>query len=183
MKTQQNDVKERIDERLDAVERRLPPVVSSGFRLQRRVAEQAASGTGAAVQAVRSSAKAVATVAQAATKTVAGTTKWAVTRTLDTANTAFKTVTGQVRAQSTRTADAARDEMHDLTQQAAETAEGAVETAEAAMSAAADEVRSGPSGPYENWTKDELYDRAQELDIDGRSTMNKDELIEALRAA
>jgi hypothetical protein len=30
-------------------------------------------------------------------------------------------------------------------------------------------------------TKDELYSRAQELEIEGRSQMNKDELIEALR--
>lgn len=40
----------------------------------------------------------------------------------------------------------------------------------------------GSSPPYEDWTKDELYDRARELDIDGRSTMTKDELIDALRA-
>lgn len=41
--------------------------------------------------------------------------------------------------------------------------------------------RGGESGPYEDWTKDELYKRAQELDIEGRSEMTKDELIEALR--
>ncbi len=42
--------------------------------------------------------------------------------------------------------------------------------------------RGGESEPYEQWTKDELYDRAKELDIDGRSSMTKDELIDALRA-
>lgn len=41
--------------------------------------------------------------------------------------------------------------------------------------------KGGKSPPYEEWTKDELYDRAQELDIDGRSEMTKDELIDALR--
>lgn len=41
--------------------------------------------------------------------------------------------------------------------------------------------RGGESPPYEQWTKDELYDRAQELDVDGRSDMSKDELISALR--
>ena len=41
--------------------------------------------------------------------------------------------------------------------------------------------KGGKQPPYENWTKDELYDRAGELDIEGRSTMNKDDLIAALR--
>lgn len=41
--------------------------------------------------------------------------------------------------------------------------------------------KGGKQPAYEDWTKDELYDRAQELDIEGRSDMDKDELIEALR--
>lgn len=42
-------------------------------------------------------------------------------------------------------------------------------------------VKGGKAPPYEDWTKDELYSRAQELDIQGRSDMTKDELIAALR--
>lgn len=42
--------------------------------------------------------------------------------------------------------------------------------------------KGGEAPSYEEWTKDELYERAQELDIDGRSDMSKDELIEALRS-
>lgn len=34
---------------------------------------------------------------------------------------------------------------------------------------------------YDEWTKEELYERAKEAKIDGYSTMNKSELIEALR--
>lgn len=41
--------------------------------------------------------------------------------------------------------------------------------------------RGGQSPSYEKWTKDDLYGRAQELGIDGRSTMTKSELIDALR--
>ena len=41
--------------------------------------------------------------------------------------------------------------------------------------------RGGEARSYEDWTKDELYQRAQELDIGGRSDMTKDELIKALR--
>jgi hypothetical protein len=42
-------------------------------------------------------------------------------------------------------------------------------------------VKGGKASPYNEWTKDDLYQRAQDLDIDGRSSMSKDELITALR--
>ncbi|MBO9427395.1 Rho termination factor N-terminal domain-containing protein [Labrenzia sp. R4_1] len=41
--------------------------------------------------------------------------------------------------------------------------------------------KGGSQPPYEDWTKEELYERARELDIEGRSEMSKDELIGALR--
>lgn len=41
--------------------------------------------------------------------------------------------------------------------------------------------KGGKAPPYEDWSVDELYDRARELDISGRSDMTKDELIAALR--
>ncbi len=41
--------------------------------------------------------------------------------------------------------------------------------------------RGGSSPPYEEWSKDDLYEKAQEVGIEGRSKMNKDELIDALR--
>ena len=41
--------------------------------------------------------------------------------------------------------------------------------------------KGGKSPPYEEWTKDALMDRAQELDIEGRASMNKADLIAALR--
>ncbi|MEM8577329.1 MAG: Rho termination factor [Pseudomonadota bacterium] len=41
--------------------------------------------------------------------------------------------------------------------------------------------KGGKAPPYEEWTKDDLYARAQEIGIDGRSDMDKAELIEALR--
>lgn len=43
------------------------------------------------------------------------------------------------------------------------------------------EKRGGKSPPYEAWTKEELYERAQEIGIDGRSDMDKEQLIDALR--
>ncbi|MGB7818603.1 MAG: Rho termination factor N-terminal domain-containing protein [Ornithinibacter sp.] len=41
--------------------------------------------------------------------------------------------------------------------------------------------RGGRSGDYEQWTKKELVKRARELEISGRSTMSKSQLISALR--
>ena len=41
--------------------------------------------------------------------------------------------------------------------------------------------KGGKAPAYEDWSKDDLYGRAQELDIEGRSDMTKDELIDALR--
>ena len=41
--------------------------------------------------------------------------------------------------------------------------------------------RGGESPPYEDWSREELFERAKELGIDGRAEMNKSELIDALR--
>ena len=38
-----------------------------------------------------------------------------------------------------------------------------------------------PGKPLEDRTKDELYNLAREMDIDGRSTMRKKELVSAIR--
>ena len=53
----------------------------------------------------------------------------------------------------------------------------------AAANSSREEVgsRGGSSGSYEDWTVEELRDRAAELDVEGRSDMTKDELIKALR--
>ena len=41
--------------------------------------------------------------------------------------------------------------------------------------------KGGQAPPYEEWTVNELQDQAQKVGIDGRSNMNKEDLIEALR--
>jgi hypothetical protein len=39
----------------------------------------------------------------------------------------------------------------------------------------------GGSGSYEDWTKEELYEKAKDVGVEGRSGMTKKELISALR--
>lgn len=52
----------------------------------------------------------------------------------------------------------------------------------AARIANSDNEDDGAKGTkYENRTKDELYEKAQEVGIEGRSEMTKGELINALR--
>lgn len=41
--------------------------------------------------------------------------------------------------------------------------------------------RGGKSAKYKEWSKSDLYDKAKEVGIGGRSKMTKDELIDALR--
>ncbi len=41
--------------------------------------------------------------------------------------------------------------------------------------------RGGKSGSYGDWSKQDLQKRAREIGIEGRSRMNKGELINALR--
>jgi len=41
--------------------------------------------------------------------------------------------------------------------------------------------RGGSAGSYEDRSKKELYDKAKQVGIDGRSSMSKGELINALR--
>ena len=60
--------------------------------------------------------------------------------------------------------------------------EGASKEKAARIANAPDAAKKGGKAPaYEDWTKDDLYGRARELDIENRSNMTKKELITALR--
>lgn len=41
--------------------------------------------------------------------------------------------------------------------------------------------KGGQAGSYDEWTKQDLLKRARELEIPGRSSMSKDQLVDALR--
>ncbi|MEP7369292.1 MAG: Rho termination factor [Dermatophilaceae bacterium] len=56
-----------------------------------------------------------------------------------------------------------------------------ISNAAAATSRSAVGARGGRAGDYEDWSKDDLRGRARELGIQGRSKMDKGDLIHALR--
>ena len=57
-----------------------------------------------------------------------------------------------------------------------------ISNAAAAQGRSAVGRKGGKSGDYEDWTKDRLLKRAREIGIEGRSRMDKGQLIKALRS-
>ena len=74
-------------------------------------------------------------------------------------------------------------EMYEALREDGASKEKAARIANAAARTSRSEVgrQGGESGSCEDMTKDELMQRARTVGIDGRSTMTKDQLIEALR--
>jgi Rho termination factor-like protein len=75
------------------------------------------------------------------------------------------------------------DELYEELREEGASKEKAARIANAAANEGRSEIgrRGGRSEPYEEWTVEELRERAAEIGIEGRSEMTKDELIEALR--
>jgi hypothetical protein len=71
------------------------------------------------------------------------------------------------------------DEQYEKLREKGESKEKAARIANTGRSTAG--RRGGKSGSYEDWSKKDLEERAREIGIEGRSKMNKGELIEALR--
>ncbi len=153
---------ERINSTLDKIEGRLPVVPRRVLQLNRAVAALGCSLVTRATSALGDSGEVVVDAASMRAKTVTGQARSAVDRTLTTASNGISEVTGQARAQSELLVDTIEQEATEL-----------VEDAEAV----ADDMAEGS---YASWTRADLYQRAQQLDIDGRSSMNKAELIDAL---
>lgn len=183
-------VAERTPAPLNALVMRVGAVNAEAIRQYGRV-------TATTVDAVRG----VASVAWTGATELADAAENAVDASADTLRTTGRRAVGDARQASStiknRAADAAEDVERNFSV-VGDRAERVEDRIEAETGAAADKVvkaadagvaetgqtgASRPSGPYENWTKDELYERAQDLDIDGRSNMSKNELVEALRSA
>lgn len=155
--------------RLDDLEARLPALPAKWLELNRAAAQRAVAQSRRNGELVVHSVRNVAKVADTGWRTVLGTAKWSTGRTASVATTGVRQVTGQAAAQSKRAADALGTEATHVVDEAIERMEAADLDAERRI------LRSQ--------TKVELYDTAQGLDIDGRATMNKSALVDAILAA
>ena len=75
------------------------------------------------------------------------------------------------------------DEQYEALREDGMSKEKAARIANASDNSSRSEVgrRGGKAEDYEDRTKDELYQRAEEVGIEGRSDMSKDQLVNALR--
>jgi len=71
------------------------------------------------------------------------------------------------------------DEQYERLREQGESKEKAARIANTGRSTAG--KRGGRAPGYEDWSKEDLQERAREIGIEGRSKMNKGELIKALR--
>ena len=157
-----------LTRRLDQIEDRLPLLPAKSFALGRATVRRTNAVAAAAVSHVARRMEVVTKTARTGARTTAGQARSAVERTSKVAETTVKQTVGQAKRQAGATAAASRDATGELLDDAA---------------AAVDPDASPRGIAYENWTKSDLYDRAQELNIDGRSSMSKRQLIAALRSA
>lgn len=153
---------ERFTKTLDRVEERLPTIPRLVFQFNRSVASLGCRLATRAADAAGETGSTIASSAATGAKTVQGQARSAAGRTMATGTGAAKEVVGQARAQSERVLDTIDAEATSVVEDATTVTEEM-------------EV-----GSYRSLTKAELYDRAQELDIDGRSGMNKAQLIDAI---
>lgn len=75
------------------------------------------------------------------------------------------------------------DELYEKLRDEGNSKQKSARIANAAANTSRKEVgkKGGASPVYEDWTKKDLAKRAGELDVSGRSTMSKSQLIKALR--
>jgi hypothetical protein len=166
-----NELQRRLDEvteRLDRLEEQLPAIPARALGLSRATAHRVNSTASAIVNDVGRQVGRFSSTAQSALSTTAGQTRSAVERTAETAQHTGAEASGQARAQARRTAKQAQRSSTALLDDATR----AVEPAD-----------DGRAASLDDWSKAELYERAQELDLEGRSSMSKKQLVRALRDA
>lgn len=181
---------ERTPGPLDALVRRVGAVNAEAVRQSGRltitvldaagdVATVAWKGMGGVVDTTGRSLESSTTVLRDTGRRVVGDARQASSTISNRARTAASSVEHNLRVVGGRAEDVAEG----VGDEGEAAARRAAKAADTAVASTMETGGSRPSGPYESWTKDELYERAQELDLEGRSGMSKRQLVQALRSA
>ena len=163
------EISRRFDElthRLDQLEAQLPPIPSRALALSRATIHRVNTTAADVAKDVGRQLGHFSSTANTAFATTVGQARSAVERTTETARRTSKETVGQARAQGKRTASAAQS-----------SATALLDDATRAIQPDDD----GRPASLDDWSKTDLYERAQELDIEGRSSMSKRQLVSALR--
>jgi len=158
-----------ITQRFEQIEQRMPELPKKVVAYNRVAAERAFAQARRNNELVVDAFRPVIKVADTGVRTVVGTTKWAVEQTASTALTGVRTVVGQAQAQAKRTVATLNDQAVDLVDEATERTVAAEKSVERAA--------------LKSMTKAELYQMAQDIDIEGRADMTKAQLIVAINNA
>ena len=195
------DLATTVDQGTVAVAERLPAPVDALVLRVGAVNAEALRQYGRVTATTADAVYGVATVAWTGTAQLIDATGDAVGASAGTLRNTGRRAVGDARQASSTIKNRARAAANEVERNfsvVAKRADKVEDRVEAATEAAADKVvkaadagvaetgRTGanrPAGAYENWTKEELYERAQELDVDGRSNMSKNQLVKALRSA
>jgi|SRR6056297_527780 len=146
---------------LDDIENRLPSVPAHAIGVTRAGVRFVNDTVLTVVDHVGERLEVIGDTATRAARGAFGQTRSSAVNVIDTATTEARTVRGQVTERASEVADTV-----------------ATQTDESLRSA---EQALDPRRPLRDLTKSELYDIAQDRDLEGRSTMNKSELLAALR--
>lgn len=157
---------QHVTDRLDRLEDSLPAIASKTVAFGRATARRTTDTVGAIIGDVSGRADNIGRSISTAGRTAVGQARSVADRSITTICNGTKEVMGQTRAQSGAVVESIEHEVEELL----DTATDAVDPATQRPSSLAD------------LSKGELYARAQTHDVPGRSTMTRDELVDALRA-
>jgi hypothetical protein len=149
---------------------------AAATKTARKASSQAKKATDSVTTAAKTTAGTATTQAKKASKDV----KDAAKSTARTAERQGKQAGGQTSAAASKGAETAKA-TGDAARTSAKKLGSPSTTSRSTSTSTSSSSSSTGEGPLEDRTVEELYARATELDIDGRSTMTKDELVKAIR--
>jgi len=158
---------EKLTTRLDELETSLPRIPSAALSFGRAATHRTRTVATSVYNKVSPRFETIGSKVSTAARTAAGQARSAASRSVDTVKNNAAEVTGQAKAQTAAVVGTIEDETVGLLDDATKS------------------VNPKTTNPASltDLSKEDLYERAQAADIDGRSSMSKAELVAALRSS